>query len=129
MKFMQKTKEKMEEKEQVKSVFGSKAGDEGSGDQKREHVWQTEESHAACEGLLFGRISFRGYNADVERLMTEKRGGSLPRAETEEESVDVTASEMLTRVQVGQATSQSSNSRSGQVKRKRSHYIRPLDDS
>lgn len=135
MKFMQRTKEKIEEKQEVESLFGKAAGDEGK-DRPEIEVWKTEDSYAACQGLQFGRMSFRGCNPEVERLMAEKRGEKyMGEAEETEEPADVTVKEMMAQIQKGQVTSNNKNDddegqthRSGQVKRKRSHYIQPVPD-
>ena len=131
MKFMQRTKEKMEQKQEVETLFGKTAGDECK-DPPEIEVWKTEDSYAACQGLLFGRMSFRGFNPEIERLMAEKQGLKYSGdAEQSEDPADVTVQEMV-RIRTGQVTGEADEgrgARSGQVKRKRSHYIQPVDDS
>lgn len=131
MKFMQRTKERIEEKQEVESMFGKTAND--TNQQPEVEVWRTEDSHVPCEGLLFGRMSFRGFNPEIERLMAEKRGVKYQSAaDVADESVDVTVAEMA-KIQTGKATTATSkcdplSNRSAQVKRKRNQYIGPVDD-
>jgi M-phase phosphoprotein-6 len=132
MKFMQRTKEKIEQKEEVISLVGKVAGDECT-DSPEIDVWKTEDSVTPCQGLLFGRMSFRGYNPEIERLMAEKTGIKYTAdSDQTEDPADVSVREMV-QVQkgaaTGNATDDQSSHRSGQVKRKRSHYIQPVDDS
>ena len=79
MKFMQRTKERLEEKQEAERLFGKTAA-EDTKDRAAVEVWKTAESHTACEGLLFGRMSFRGYNPETERLMAEKGVPTTPKA-------------------------------------------------
>lgn len=130
MKFMQRTKEKIEQKQEVETLVGKAVGDECK-DAPEIEVWNTEDSYAPCQGLLFGRMSFRGCNPEIERLMAEKRGVKYNAAPDEaEEAADVTVQEMA-QIQRGQVTcnTEEHGNRSKQVKRKRSHYIQPLRDS
>ncbi|XP_029952154.1 M-phase phosphoprotein 6 isoform X2 [Salarias fasciatus] len=70
----------------------------------RENVVVEEQSFVPCEELRFGRMSFRGFNPEVEKLMVLLN----PRAEGEEEEdeeqrrkmqADVTDEEMAQRYQ------------------------------
>lgn len=117
MKFMQRTKEKLDEKKEVAETTGQILDTE----EAQIEVWQTEDSIANCEQLGFGRMSFRGYNPEIERLMQEKnpvKYGKKTQERRDEE--DITAEEMAQRYQ-------GNDERSGQVKRKRGQYIRPVD--
>lgn len=127
MKFMQRTKERIEEKHEVESLFGKTAPDDKK-QQPEIEVWRTEESHVPCEGLIFGRMSFRGYNPEVERLMAEKSGLKYNRGpEPTDESVDVTVAEMA-QIQMEKGNHDPVYGRSAPVKRKRCQYIPPVDD-
>lgn len=127
MKFMQRTKERIEEKHEVESLFGKTAPDDTK-QQPEIEVWRTEESHVPCEGLMFGRMSFRGYNPEIERLMSEKGGKKYDReSDPTDESVDVTVAEMA-QIQMDKVNNDPVYGRSAPVKRKRNQYIRPVDD-
>uniref|UniRef100_G3NY93 M-phase phosphoprotein 6 n=1 Tax=Gasterosteus aculeatus TaxID=69293 RepID=G3NY93_GASAC len=52
-----------------------------------------EKSFVPCEGLKFGRISFKGFNPEVERLMLLMN----PQVETSRMPADVTDEEMARR--------------------------------
>jgi len=118
MKFMQRTKEKLDRKKEVEETTGHKVDDDLKGKTPEVQVWPTEESMVPCEGLLFGRMSFRGYNPEVEKLMeehghlTKSRGG-----ESSEEEAEVSSKEMAKRYQ-------DMDFRSSQVKRKRQYIER-----
>lgn len=69
MKFMKRTKEKVEKQlfqEEGEEYFGAQLTNrmkKGSG------VFIFEPSYVFCEGLVDGRVSFRGMNPEIERLM------------------------------------------------------------
>ncbi|KAK8765354.1 hypothetical protein V5799_032034 [Amblyomma americanum] len=89
MKFMKKSKEKAqkdEEEEEHRSLFNSDAMDcikkEGS-------RYVIKESYALCLGLLTPRMSFKGRNPEIERLMqqggeTEAKLANMPGIPDEE---------------------------------------------
>ncbi|KAL6106135.1 uncharacterized protein ACO6RY_10077 [Pungitius sinensis] len=60
-----------------------------------------EKSFVPCEGLKFGRISFKGFNPEVERLMLSMNPQEEEEEEEEEETsrmpADVTDEEMALR--------------------------------
>lgn len=123
---MQRTKHKIELKEEEEksshllSQESIKQFTTGSTSKLDQIV--TVDSYVPCEGLLFGRMSFKGCNPEIERLMVEQNGGKKEEDETETE---VTAIEMASRysnMAVGDVE------RNPQVKRKRNKYIRPVDD-
>jgi M-phase phosphoprotein-6 len=120
MKFMQRTKEKLEKKKEVQETTGQKISDE-EGKPEME-VWMTEESVSNCEDMLFGRLSFRGYNPEIEVLMEEKDPLRFKRKQKEKQEFDgedITVQEMIEqRFQGNEETA-----RTEQVKRKRGQYI------
>lgn len=121
MKFMQRTKQKIElkEEEEKSSHLLSQEWKFAASSQLDRIV--TVDSFVPCEDLLFGRMSFKGANPEIERLMD---GFKSPGQEKEE--AEVTAIEMTSRYEkmgVGDVE------RNPQVKRKRTKYIRPVDDS
>uniref|UniRef100_A0A023GHK6 Putative m phase phosphoprotein 6 n=2 Tax=Amblyomma TaxID=6942 RepID=A0A023GHK6_AMBTT len=71
MKFMKKSKEKAqkdEEEEEHRSLFNSDAMDSIKKEGSR---YITKESYAPCLGLLAPRMSFKGRNPEIERLMQQ----------------------------------------------------------
>ena len=122
MKFMQRTKEKIEEKQDAADVFGISAED--AKEPARVTIFRTEESHVPCQQLVFGRMSFRGYNPEIEQLIAEKSGVKYQKRESSPEPADVSVQEMA------ESRIRNRNDilieepvrsvRSGQVKRKRS---------
>ncbi|XP_062246184.1 M-phase phosphoprotein 6 [Platichthys flesus] len=67
----------------------------------KENLIIEEKSFVPCEDLKFGRMSFRGFNPDVEKLMTLMNPSEEGPAEEEEETsrmpTDVTDEEMALR--------------------------------
>ena len=125
MKFMQRTMQKIElkEEEEKSSHLLSQESIKQftSGSSKLDRI-VTVDSYVPCEELLFGRMSFKGCNPEIERLMAEHTN---PKQEEKEEA-EVTAVEMTSRYEkmaVGDVE------RNPQIKRKRNKYIRPVDDS
>lgn len=125
MKFMQRTKQKIELKEEEGKSAHLLSQDSiklfSTASSKLDRI-VTVDSYVPCEDLLFGRMSFKGCNPEIERLMAEQKN---PKQEEREEA-EVTAVEMTSRYQkmaVGDVE------RNPQVKRKRAKYIRPVDDS
>lgn len=124
MKFMQRTKRKVEEKEEEEKSAHllsreSKSDDLDPQQNPESKVYPVEESFVNCEGLVFGRMSFKGMNPEIERLMEEKR---KPEAKELEET-EVSKYEMSQRYQNLDPQNQQG------IKRKRNRYIRPVDDS
>lgn len=71
MKFMKKSKEKAqkdEEEEEHRSLFNSDAMDSIKKEGSRYII---KESYAPCLGLLAPRMSFKGRNPEIERLMQQ----------------------------------------------------------
>lgn len=130
MKFMQRTKEKIEEKQEIEVKVGHKIDDaEGSPEIQ---LWPTEDSFAACEDLLFGRLSFQGYNPEIEVLMEQKAGHKKKRKTPDEEDeteTEVSAKTMARRYAKMDITTDSGHGQKEGVKRKRSQYIQRQDDS
>ncbi|XP_034443041.1 M-phase phosphoprotein 6 [Hippoglossus hippoglossus] len=67
----------------------------------KENLIIEEKSFVPCEDLTFGRLSFRGFNPEVEKLMTLMNPRDEGKAEEEEETsrmpTDVTDEEMALR--------------------------------
>lgn len=76
MKFMQKTKEKTEKSEELDSSGLPSTLEHVNKNLKFIH----EPSYVLIEGLKFGRISYRGMNAEIERLNED----SNPRQENKQ---------------------------------------------
>ncbi|XP_067130960.1 M-phase phosphoprotein 6 [Centruroides vittatus] len=73
MKFMKRSKEKIEQKEEElekKALFETELIDILKKEGKR---FLIEPSYAPCEQLVFGRMSFKGMNPEIEKLMLEKQ--------------------------------------------------------
>lgn len=71
MRFMQKSKQKLEKEKEVKesqSLYASEITDE----MKKEVTFITELSRGACEDVIKGRLSFGGINPEIERIMAEE---------------------------------------------------------
>uniref|UniRef100_A0A023FWQ2 Putative m phase phosphoprotein 6 n=1 Tax=Amblyomma parvum TaxID=251391 RepID=A0A023FWQ2_AMBPA len=89
MKFMKKSKEKAqkdEEEEEHRSLFNSNAMDSIKKEGSR---YVIKESYAPCLGLLAPRMSFKGRNPEIERLMqqgdeTEIKPANMPGIPDEE---------------------------------------------
>ncbi|RZF34687.1 hypothetical protein LSTR_LSTR002769 [Laodelphax striatellus] len=92
MKFMKKTKDKVEkelEKKETEDLFSSQITDE----MKFGKNFIIEPSIARCKELINGRLSFNGMNPEIEREMAadkEDRTNAPPQAK----SVDVSDLEM-----------------------------------
>ncbi|XP_023220033.1 M-phase phosphoprotein 6-like [Centruroides sculpturatus] len=73
MKFMKRSKEKIEQKQEElekKALFETELIDLLKKEGKR---FLIEPSYAPCEQLVFGRMSFKGMNPEIEKLMLEKQ--------------------------------------------------------
>ncbi|VDN51060.1 unnamed protein product [Dracunculus medinensis] len=73
MKFMQKTKKRLDEKEkrkQDKELQNNYVGETSNGHRKKiQRKLVFENSCDVLQDLVFGRMSFRGFNPEVEKLM------------------------------------------------------------
>ncbi|XP_046468922.1 M-phase phosphoprotein 6 [Neodiprion pinetum] len=90
MKFMKRTKEKVEKQlfqEEGKEYFGAQLTNHMK---KGSDKFIIEPSFVFCEGLLDGRVSFRGMNPEIERLMEleEEAKQALTRKQNETEITD-----------------------------------------
>ena len=125
MKFMQRTKQKIElkeEEEKSSHLLSQECIKQFAASSSQLDRIVTVDSFVPCEDLLFGRMSFKGANPEIERLMI----GFKSPGQEEKEEAEVTAVEMTSRYEkmaVGDVE------RNPQVKRKRTKYIRPVDDS
>ncbi|XP_042527414.1 M-phase phosphoprotein 6 isoform X1 [Dipodomys merriami] len=52
-----------------------------------------EQSFLSCEDLLYGRMSFRGFNPEVEKLMLQMNAKNKADEEEEEETVELDVSD------------------------------------
>ena len=52
-----------------------------------------EQSFSLCEDLLYGRMSFRGFNPEVEKLMLQMNSKNRAEAAEEDETVEVDVSD------------------------------------
>lgn len=137
MKFMQRTKEKVEqiEEEQKTAHLLDKDVQKNTIFSKRDQVI-VEPSFVICENLVFGRMSFKGYNPDIERLMEEKSLDHNPlKRKAPQDEVELTPKEMADSydkmsVDPGQHKFQGRNQGSNQGRnKKRARYVRPVDDN
>ncbi|CAD6196604.1 unnamed protein product [Caenorhabditis auriculariae] len=93
MKFMLRTKKKIEEKERKKKENALKNAIQpaevasSSSDCKDDSKYETTKNLAMLEGLTYGRMSFKGFNKEVEQLMEyyeRIRNGEISDDEEEE---------------------------------------------
>ncbi|GAB6029243.1 M-phase phosphoprotein 6 [Chamberlinius hualienensis] len=95
MKFMQKSKEKIENELERKRVF------EDPMDQPKDNggiVYLLESSYVPCEDLVFGRFSFKGQNPEIEKIMSAAEAVTAEKAVEEAEAKGtVSAEEMVDR--------------------------------
>jgi len=100
MKFMQRTKEKIEkdlEEQQSKALLDEEYNENM---RKEGQKFVVDNSYLFCEELVFGRMSFKGMNPEVEKLMQDLSGNSDKNEEKSaknDESVDVNDEEMTNR--------------------------------
>src|SRR5689334_9985148 len=76
MKFMQKTKDKSEtdfEEQHNKSLLNEEYNESL---RKEGQKYVMDNSYLYCERLIFGRMSFKGMNPEIEKLMQELDGNS-----------------------------------------------------
>ncbi|KAM4797594.1 M-phase phosphoprotein 6-like [Urocitellus parryii] len=60
---------------------------------EKESVIIEEQSFLLCEDLLYGRISFRGFNPEVEKLMLQMNAKNKTEDEDEDEIVELDVSD------------------------------------
>lgn len=66
--------------------------------QHKESKYITEPSYSRCENLIFGRLSFKGFNPEVEKLMkSQNQSLELEEAERRENEINVGDQEMTQR--------------------------------
>ncbi|RWS31134.1 hypothetical protein B4U80_09718 [Leptotrombidium deliense] len=117
MKFMQRSKiisETATEEENVLKKVIESSGKE---------MYTFLDGFEFCENLKYGRMSFKGMNIDIEKLMKENE----TEEDVEREEVDVTREQMTKRMLNESEISESD--RHKRPKRKRTKYIRPVDDN
>ncbi|XGW10702.1 hypothetical protein V3C99_012311 [Haemonchus contortus] len=108
MKFMQRTKRKLEarerkkqEAEMKKNCFGNEDGTSDSGSKRPDFEFSNDLT--VLEGLKFGRMSFKGCNPEVEKLMVyyeRKMNGESSDSDSDYEK-DVGDIEMATTLRGG----------------------------
>ncbi|XP_012275386.1 M-phase phosphoprotein 6 [Orussus abietinus] len=84
MKFMKKTKEKVEKQlyqEEGEEYFGSHLT---TCMKQKSGKFIIEPSYVFCENLIDGRVSFNGMNPEIERLMELEQETNQPKAAKEE---------------------------------------------
>jgi M-phase phosphoprotein-6 len=97
MKFMQRgldseTKKQLEEEE--KKIISEEHWFLDLPELKEKESFITEEqSFLLCEDLLYGRMSFRGFNPEVEKLMLQMNAKSKPEDKDEDETVELDVSD------------------------------------
>uniref|UniRef100_UPI000E55A104 M-phase phosphoprotein 6 n=1 Tax=Urocitellus parryii TaxID=9999 RepID=UPI000E55A104 len=60
---------------------------------EKESVIIEEQSFLLCEDLLYGRMSFRGFNPEVEKLMLQMNAKNKTEDEDEDEIVELDVSD------------------------------------
>ncbi|XP_020040713.1 M-phase phosphoprotein 6 isoform X2 [Castor canadensis] len=60
---------------------------------EKESFITEEQSFLLCEDLLYGRMSFRGFNPEVEKLMLQMNAKSKPEDKDEDETVELDVSD------------------------------------
>ncbi|RWS14696.1 M-phase phosphoprotein 6-like protein [Dinothrombium tinctorium] len=113
MKFMQRGKQRLESEEESESNSNVPAIDV-----KTDDKFMFADSFTFCENLKFGRMSFKGMNADIEKLMADLE----TEADREREVTDVSREEMAKRM------SSIERGEDGSRPKKRTKYIRPVDE-
>lgn len=86
MKFMKRTKEKVEKQEfqeEGEEYFGNELTKRMKKESER---FVIEPSYVFCEKLVDGRISFQGMNPEIEKLMEEERKNEQIRLEQKAET-------------------------------------------
>ncbi|KAI1277989.1 M-phase phosphoprotein 6 [Halotydeus destructor] len=126
MKFMQRTKEKHDLKEEEDKSAHLLDKDVQIESSNRFRV-RVEPSYEVCEQLVFGRMSFKGCNVEIERLMQEKN--QIKEAQAPANVVDVSNKEMVNRyrkINMNSANGDQYRMRDNKRKRK-TKYVRPVD--
>lgn len=118
MKFMNRTKDKVERLEELQKIahlIEAEAVDLTSQHPKVMKV----QSYADCEPLMFSRMSFKGFNEEIETLMAEKKREEMEKAAPSAEvtGLDISNREMVKRYQEMDITDHT----------KRKRYQRPVD--
>lgn len=93
MKFMKKTKERVEKEEddaEGQAMYSSEITEEMK---QSGNINFSEVSIVGCRDLIEGRLSFRGMNPEIEKLMNDEYAKKLDEAEKRKEK-DVTDVEM-----------------------------------
>ncbi|XP_060582511.1 M-phase phosphoprotein 6-like [Ruditapes philippinarum] len=109
--------------------------------EQRESKYVLEPSYERCENLMYGRMSFKGFNTEVEKLMVQNNARlQLEDAERRENETSVNDEEMAQRFQSlsdtinkrfltkrQRQTEPEENSKSSRKKVKK-QFIKPADD-
>lgn len=123
MKFMQRTKEKVDRIEEEEKTAHLLEKVEAPVLTIRDQII-VEPSYVECEQLVFGRMSFKGYNPEIEKLMSDKQPVET-RQEKEQQEVEVTRTEMVHRHRNYDRSNRRDSRGRGRGKRQR--YSRPVD--
>ena len=124
MKFMQRTKEKIELEEEESKAAHLLDNVDTSSLPKRKQIL-IEPSFEVCCNLRFGRMSFKGQNKEIEALMEEKKR-ELMESTTYEEPAEVSNREMAKRY--NELPEQQGLTNRYRKKAKRRHnYIKPAE--
>ena len=98
MKFMQKTKDKIErqglDEKHLKPVLDENLNENML---KESNKYVINQSYIYCESLISGRMSFKGMNPEIEKLMQQMSGEKEDNNQKTEESADVSDDEMTNR--------------------------------
>lgn len=106
---------------------------------KPEGKYITEPSYERCENLMYGRMSFKGFNPEVEKLMTQNNDRlRLEESARKESETSVGDEEMAQRYKALSNTiankfatkreRQSNNSCNSSNKKTKQQFIKPEDD-
>ncbi|XP_026469895.1 M-phase phosphoprotein 6-like [Ctenocephalides felis] len=94
MKFMKRTKEKFQqeqEDEEGRNMYSNEITDKMRHNKGSQYIEET--SFAICEDLLIGRLSYKGMNPEIERIL-ELEELEKAAKETPKDEADVTDKEM-----------------------------------
>ncbi|XP_057379774.1 M-phase phosphoprotein 6-like [Daphnia carinata] len=97
MKFMKRTKEKTEKELEDEERQATFANEITSAMLSHGSKFLMESSYAACEKLTFGRMSFKGANPEIEKIMRRFISPQPPKEDSllqNEKYADVTATEV-----------------------------------
>lgn len=99
MKFMQRTKENVEKQKNEEAMQNSNVVNQELLDmcKKENDRYLITNSFSFCENLIYGRMSFKGMNPEIEKLMESKRSNpeATKRPREEETTADVSANEIV----------------------------------